>query len=274
MAKVVTDDQNYINIANTIRERAGTEDTYTPSRMPEGIEKVYEAGQADKEDEFWNAITANGTRTNYQMAFCNWSIEYIRPMINGQKFKIQPTSSNSFNQICNGCRLLKKIEADYFDFSNIPRATTSSGGCYYTFHNCKSLEEVEDIGLNNIHSYTNTFANCSLLHTIANIGVDEDTYFVNAFSYCNSLVNLGITGIIGQGVNKFDLSYSKNLSKASIENVFRVLSTETSGLSITLSKEAVNNAFGIDVSDVATYPEGSEYYNLLASRSNWTINYA
>jgi hypothetical protein len=41
-----------------------------------------------------------------------------------------------------------------------------------------------------------------------------------------------------------------------------------------LSKAAVNNAFGIDVDDASTYPEGSEYYNLRYSKSNWTFNYA
>ena len=44
MAKIVTDNSHYINIANKIREKTGTSFTYKPEEMPNGIEQVYAAG--------------------------------------------------------------------------------------------------------------------------------------------------------------------------------------------------------------------------------------
>lgn len=47
MAKIITDNQHYIDIASKIREKAGTSFTYKPSEMPSGIEQVYEKGYFD-----------------------------------------------------------------------------------------------------------------------------------------------------------------------------------------------------------------------------------
>ncbi|MBO5909010.1 MAG: hypothetical protein J6Q67_04435, partial [Clostridia bacterium] len=44
---VVTDDNHYKQIANTIRTKTGQANTYTPSQMPSGIEAVYDKGKAD-----------------------------------------------------------------------------------------------------------------------------------------------------------------------------------------------------------------------------------
>lgn len=42
--KVATEKENYENIAETIRELTGEDETYTPSEMPDGIRAVYNAG--------------------------------------------------------------------------------------------------------------------------------------------------------------------------------------------------------------------------------------
>jgi hypothetical protein len=38
MAKIITDNSHYSNIANKIREKTGTSFTYKPEEMPAGIE--------------------------------------------------------------------------------------------------------------------------------------------------------------------------------------------------------------------------------------------
>lgn len=44
---VITDDNHYKQIAETIRSKTGQANTYTPSQMPSGIEEVYDKGKAD-----------------------------------------------------------------------------------------------------------------------------------------------------------------------------------------------------------------------------------
>jgi hypothetical protein len=115
-----------------------------------------------------------------------------------------------------------------------------------------------------------TFAQ-SKIKKIRNLIVNEDTTYTNAFQGCSDLEELNITGVIGK--DGFDVHYSTKLNKPSITGIINILSTNISAHTITLSKTAVNNAFGIDIDDESTYPQGSEYYELRHSKDNWNINY-
>lgn len=108
---------------------------------------------------------------------------------------------------------------------------------------------------------------------IKNLILNNDTEFVSTvFRNCGALIDLTISGN-GKIITSITLQYSKQLNGKSIESVVNALSPTVTGQSITLSKQAVNNAFGINVDDASTFPEGSEYYNLRYSKANWTFNY-
>ena len=115
-------------IADAIRDKTGGTESLGLDDMATEIPKVYEAGQADKEEVFWKAITADGTRTNTQQAFCNWRSEYIRPKLNGKDFLIQPTSSSATNQTFTNNTALKIVESKHFDFSKKTRGTGATKG--------------------------------------------------------------------------------------------------------------------------------------------------
>ena len=216
-------------------------------------------------DEFWDLLQNYGNRTNYTNAFKESGFEYFHP-----KYKVIPTSSEGgLSNVFMYCRKLKKLESEYIDFSQAPRGTYASNGMYYTFCSCSVLEEIEDIGLSPSSSYSFTFAFCSKLHTIAKITVDENTMFDNTFASCGSLVNLNIEGTIGQ--NKFNTQASTKLSKASHISIINALSTTTSGLTVTFSKTAVNNAFETN-EGAANGSTSEEWLNLIATKSNWTIS--
>lgn len=160
-----------------------------------------------------------------------------------------------------GCSSLKKVEADYFDLSQIPKGTSHSNAYYYTFYNCFALEEIEDIGICPAYSYNATFANCRKLKRIAKMTVDETSSYIETFVQCVSLEELTIAGTIGR--NGFDVHWSTKLNKASITSIVNALSSTTSGLTVTLSKTAVNNAFTTD-----------EWNALIATKQNVTISLA
>ena len=235
------------------------------TRLAGKISKVYDAGKQSAYDEFWDTITNKGERDMYQYVFFCWDSEYIRP-----NRKIVPTYFESGACVFNRCTNLKKVEADYFDFSQKQRGTSHSSGWYYMFYNCPNIEEIEDIGLSPQYSYGHTFNGCTKLHTIARIRVDEDTLFESTFGKCNALKNIVIEGVVG---NNIDFRYSP-LSKESImgkpiteeefmelsddvkaNNVFvhngsyyyggvvTALSAATSDKTLTLKKAAVSNAF-------------------------------
>jgi hypothetical protein len=114
-----------------------------------------------------------------------------------------------------------------------------------------------------------SFASCISLHTIAKITVDENTIFKGTFDGCTAIENLTIGGIIGQ--DGFNVQWSKKLSKASWISIINALSATATGKSITGSLESVQRAF--ETSAGAMDGDASaEWLNLIASKSNWTIN--
>lgn len=235
-------------------------------RIAEREQRVYDAGywggygvgKQEEYDRFWDEIQANGTRTDYQRGFACWGCEYVRP-----KYKVAPVGVAFVGNLFYLATNLRKVEKEYFDFSQCLRPTYSSASWYYSFYGDNNLEEIEDIGITNVFAFQYTFANCNKLKTIARICPDTDTTYTNVFNNCNALESLTIDGVIGQ--NGFDVHWSTKLTRSSIESIINALSPSTSGLTVTLSKTAVNNAFDGGST-------GDEWLNLIATKSNWAIS--
>ena len=252
-------------------------------QLKKDFDDVYDKGVSDGKqagyDEFWDAFQYNGERIDYTHAFNGWVAEYIRP-----KYKVIPKdgkvpqlsesgwTAKYYNMVYN-CPFLKKIEKEYFDLSQYYNAasydTQSTFGNYYTFSNNPKLEEIEDVGMQP-YSYYSTFAICPKLHTIEVIRSNEKTWFSSTtFKYCLALQNIKIEGVIAKNISFYQ---SPNLSRESIESIINHLS-DTTGETLTLSKEAVNNAFGSDTSDewIETIADKVSSYNGVTYDGLWTI---
>lgn len=202
--------------------------------LTEKIPQVYEAGKNAEHLKFWSDLTSDYTRTSYQYGFSGYS-----------------WNEKTFNPPV----ALSPVNArSTFYVSRVTTITDSQ------------------IDFSNATDMRNAFQSASLLKTlILKIGEKSRSYNTETFDGCTALENLTIIGtILNSGINLGD---STKLTMDSIASVFNALSTTTSGLSITLSKTAVNNAFSINIDDETTYPQDSPYYNLRHSRDNWTINY-
>lgn len=234
-------------------------------RAKADYDAVYTEGKQDEYDRFWMDVLTNGERKGFNSAFSGWSGEYMRPPI-----KIVPTNAG-LSSTFNGCKELKKIEAAHFDFSQLPYGDSGQTSYYYTFYNCVALEEIEDVGFSPAYSYSTTFGNCAALKKIAKITVDVSTRFSNTFAYCLALEDVVFEGEIG--TNGLSFNKSINLSKASITSVINALSTNTSGLTVTFSKTAVNKAFETS-ENAKDGAESAEWKTLIATKSNWTISLA
>jgi hypothetical protein len=99
--------------------------------------------------------------------------------------------------------------------------------------------------------------------------VDENTKHGGGFESLYGLKEVRFNGTIGQ--NGLNFQWSTKLSKASIESVITALSPNTSGLSVTLSKTAVNAAFETSVG-AKDGSASAEWATLIATKQNWTIN--
>ncbi|MBQ8249969.1 MAG: hypothetical protein IJY93_08880 [Clostridia bacterium] len=262
MATVITSDKHYSDIAAKIRERAETDTVYKPSEMATGVDSVYgkgiETGAQTEYDRFWNEFQDYGERTDYTFAFRHWSADYIRPKYKVENISLQAQQMFQFAKI-------KKLEAEHFDLAG---ADKLSGTVYGMFNACKQLEEIEDVGIP-ATNYSATWYNCTALRKIAIIRCVAGKAFNAAFQNCEALEDVTFTGEMS--MNGLDLRYSTKLNRASIESVINVLSSSTSGRSVTLSEAAVNTAFetSAGATDESTSPEWAA---LIATKSNWTIS--
>ena len=225
------------------------------------IGQIYEAGRKDYADEYWNtfwdAFQNYGNRANYWVAFAFWPKEAFKP-----KYDIRPTSASTAQMFSSSTiDNLKQILIDcgvVLDMSKTMSMTE-------TFAYAPNLTHIPTIDTTNVSSFSYLFCNDAALIEIEKLILKSDgsqTIGTGNFARCYNLVTLIVEGTIGS--NGLDLQWSTKLSKVSITSIINALSTTTSGLSITLSKTAVESAFGSTTS--------AEWKSLIATKSNWTIS--
>lgn len=209
------------SIADAIRTKLGITNTINAQEFPNKVNEVYDKGKTDENNAFWDKFTLNGTRNWYAYAFSGFTDECIRP-----NRKIVPrgcaTSDNipAYANMFHYNSYVKKVEAQYFDFSNINTdkfkisQTTYQQGNRQICHYCSELEEFEDVGMPAGYYYY-TWNRCTNLHTIAVIRSKETTLYTNAFNYCNALQNVRFEGEIGRNLS---ISYSP-LSVESVKDI-------------------------------------------------------
>lgn len=230
----------------------------------------FEEGKQAEYDAFWDAYQDYGNRKNYQYGFAGvgWNNVTLKP-----KYTI--TASNATSMFAR-CNYVNKTRVDMtevcekLDTSNLTSAVSMFQDAF--------LENVT-VDLGNATTLSNCFSsgNAGTGKAIRNVTLkvtEKCTYLSNAFAYCDATEEIIFTEDSVIASNGLDVRWSTKLSKASIESIINALSAEKEGLTVTLSKTAVNNAFGINVDDASTYPEGSEYYNLRYSKPKWTFFYA
>lgn len=235
------------------------------AELAEKIGEVFEAGRNLEWNAFWDAYQQNGRRTEYNYAFANylWTKETFKP-----KYNIAPTVANymfQFNAI--GGDLVEILEdlGITLDFSNTTGMTNLFAGSKFT--------RIGEIDTRSLSRMVSCFANANLLETIDKLKVREALGYNTTFTGSTNLKNLTIEGTIAQ--NGFDVSSCTQLSKASILSILNALSTTTSGLIVTFSKNAVDVAFDDGQYIGSESQEWSDWENEYpedGGRSNWTFD--
>ena len=260
-------------IADKMRSYTHNENKLTLDDMASEVDAVYHAGatlvdgystgKQAQYDEFWDVFQANGYiySAQYMFAGVSWNDAIFKPKHN-MTFITRCDYMFANSKITDLAGILE-AQGVVFSFSN---STNFTGAFQYS--------QLTHIGIVDTRKATvlgSTFQYSSSLHTIdlLKLKTDGTQTFNNAFTACSGLKNITIEGIIGNSINFASSPFSKD----SITSVITALSSTSSGKTLTLKKTAVNNAFGIDVDDETTYPDGTEFYNLRHSKDNWTFNY-
>ena len=224
-------------------------------RAKTDYDEVYEAGKNSQYDEFWDNYQQNGSRGSYEGVFSGnaWTEKTFKPKYDIVNFY---TGMNMFWANTMAVELVELLNdlGVLLDFSN-------ATNCTQTFQHSK-FTRLGVINLCKAVNCTNTFSTMKNLVTIDKIIVSATTVYNHWFDSTPNLENVIFEGEIAN--NGLNLQWSTKLSKASITSIINCLSTTTSGLTVTLSKTAVESAFGSTTS--------TEWTTLVGTRSNWTIS--
>jgi hypothetical protein len=203
-------------------------------------------------DEFWDNMQNNGNRTDYSYAFgSHWNNTTLKP-----KYDIKPLNANACFRQCQ----VSDLEKQFTDCGIVlDTSKTRNFGLFFGQSTCTVIPPIDYSSITE-SPVPQMFSGCNQLVTLRKLKVREDlSYNTNLFQICYELVDLVIDGTIGG--NGFNLQWSTKLSKASITSIINALSSTTSGLTVTLSQTAVNNAFTTD-----------EWNALANTKTNWTIS--
>lgn len=189
----VIDDTRLANIASAIREKTGTETTYTDEEMPAGVAEVYEAGIAKGLTDFQNLLSRNGQRGA-------WNNVFTGTDFSGYTFNptIYPTTAASAFYNYSGAEFPKGID---FSKAILDETVTGTGEIpYQTFAYCRNQERIPDMNIPIQYYYTFTFRTC-YAKKIDIIRVAENTNYSNTFSGCVYLEEVTFEGIIGKNIS-------------------------------------------------------------------------
>ena len=227
--------------------------------IAENQEKVYEAGKQEgnqaEYDEYWDYIQKNGTLTSYNYAFCGftWNAKNFKP-----KYPMQVTSANHMFWCFSRADFVEKADLSQFniDFSKCTNLTSTFQNAHLIstgFVDCSSAGNLKDT------FNCNNWGGLQKIH----VKVIETNTFSSTFAYNYDTTEIIFSDDSVIAANGLNVQWSTKLSKESIISIINALSPNTSGLTVTISKTAKQNAF-----------TDEEWATLIATKPNWTISLA
>ena len=229
-----------------------------------GFDKGFIDGKQAEYDKFWDIVQENGKRENYQSVFCQnaWKDEMFYP-----KYDFVPTRANAMFQYSSLTTLASKLKQQGIKLDT----SKLTGTLAIQMFQGSNIKDIPEMDLRNCINIGYIFGSNAKVETIEKFIISEQantglgTCFMQAYDLKHCIFD-GVLAITGM-----DLHWSTLLDKESIISLVNILSTTTSGLTVTLSLQAVNKAF--ETSENAKDGSNStEWQTLVNTKQNWTIN--
>lgn len=263
-------------IADAIRDAKGTTEKIKASNFASEISNVFQAGEKSEYDRFVEVFFQNGKRKDFKNAFAGENVNLLH-YISPENLPIKPIdNANSmagsrYSYMLFGYAnwsnktqyTVKEITDDIVDFSE-------TYWLYNTFA-CSCFDNIS-VDFSSAKELSQTFS-CSDGGSIKRIELKVTENLTKCYlPFHYTIAPLEIIFREGSVIacNGMDLSMTYNINRKSIISVINALSTTTSGLSVTLSKTAVNREF--ETSTGANNGSTStEWITLIATKNNWNI---
>ena len=190
MSKVLIDEQVLIDLANNIRTKTGSQETFKPGQMPTAVVEIPTADVS----EYFN-ITINNSNSNrflerylvkkYPILKISGSTTDLSYVFYGAKNNITLSNDSDTSKVTNWDYAFNSYAGD-----TIPNMNTSSAtSMNYTFGSISNITSIPNIDTSKVTSMNYIFGSCSKLLQFPNISFAKVTKLTGAFSNCSSLVN-------------------------------------------------------------------------------------
>lgn len=269
-------------------EEDGWSDGYGEG-LDHGVVQGIEEGKKNAYDEFWDDFQQNGNRDTYIACFgTGWTAETFKPKYQikpiragymffnnwGEKIKI-PDFVEFADNLAREQGKTPETHPDMFDENghymllDFSRCTN----CIYLLPALQS-PHFGTLDFRSAESMMSVFYSHSQDQYYGVRRIDKFissaiTAFDNStFQNATFLTDITMSGVVAKSINFGTCP----LNKASIISVVNVLSSSTTGQTVTFKKTAVNTAFGINVDDASTFTD--EFKALRNSKASWTFSYA
>lgn len=241
------------------------------------VETEKAEAEAKALDDMWDYIQQFGARTNYDyLGRIYWTRKNFKPNYSfnatGAYYMFESVAKKHEELLINdGQIVMKELEVErdiVFDFSRVTNMTRAFAGSPFSELNVIDISSATSL----LYAFYGGYwsGESFKLKRIERLICSENTTFDNTtFQYSNMLTYIGFEGIIAK--NGLNISWSTKLDKESHVKLVNILSSTTSGLSVTVSLIAINKAFETNegANDGST---SQEWLNLIATKSNWTIS--
>ena len=219
----------------------------------------FEAGRALGDDVLWDSIQNYGMRTDYERGFANtkWDKPFNPKYSFGNVGKAQ--------YMFNAAKVGDNLYTDKLDFSSCAAMVAT-----FMSSDVTRLKRIDMRGCTaGYNGAASTFWGCSKLKEITEFYPPINTGFSTTFNSCEALETINFCSELA--VNGLNLQWSKKLSRESIISIIGSLAPYTSGLTITLSRDAVNKAF--ETSEGANDGENSNEWtdDIIDANYLWNI---
>lgn len=265
MSKVLVSENNLSSIADSIRAKNGTQETYKPSEMSTAIDNLPSGG--DTSEYFTETInpmsgysgvakmvkklppetTFSGTDMRYAFYGC-FNLESL-PMLD-------TSNVTRFDWAFRQCEKVASIPL--YDMSK-------NTSLEYTFYGCSSIETLPLFNTQNVTSWYGTFMNCTKLKALPLFNTSKADNMYNLCSNCQALENVPLLDTAKVSNLTYSFSGCPRLTSESLNNILKMCANSRVTSNKTLYRVGLTSA-------QATICEGLSNYQEFID-AGWTTGY-
>lgn len=201
MANKLYEESSIQDIADAIRSKNGSSDTYTVSEMSTAIENI-PSGGGSASDYFFTDTAQSGTGI----------VKYIK--------KVPSLVVSNLSYFASDMTTLEEVETI---------TATNIGSCDYAFYNCRVLEKIQGLNITGVTSALRMFDQCYALKTAPSFDTSQCTSFYRMLRMTSALENLPIYNMSSAtNLQQMFDNFSRHLTDTSLDNLLQSLISATS----------------------------------------------